>query len=87
MFSEVLEEKVLLKYEDKEYIATLKGLIELQKTNRVDSMLVVGDYFEDYESNNTAIVGQGVAYYLSMGVGDMMNPLQVLSQNAVISIY
>ena len=78
LFSEVLEEKVLLKYEDKEYIATLKGVdANYKKLNRVDSMLVVGDYFEDYESNHTAIVGQGVAYYLSMGVGDIMNPLHV----------
>ena len=78
LFSEVLEEKVLLKYEDKEYIATLKGVdANYKKLNRVDSMLVVGDYFEGYESNHTAIVGQGVAYYLSMGVGDMMNPLHV----------
>ena len=62
LFSEVLEEKVLLKYEDNEYIATLKGVDgNYKKLNRVDSMLVVGDYFEDYESNNTAIVGQGVA--------------------------
>ena len=78
LFSEVLEEKVLLKYEDKEYIATLKGVdANYKKLNRVDSMLVVGDYFEGYETNHTAIVGQGVAYYLSMGVGDMMNPLHV----------
>ena len=78
LFSEVLEEKVLLKYEDKEYIATLKGVDgNYKKLNRVDSMLVNGDYFESYESYQTAVVGQGVAYYLSMGVGDMMNPLQV----------
>tara|TARA_B100001115_G_scaffold182976_1_gene180550 strand:+ start:974 stop:2089 length:1116 start_codon:yes stop_codon:yes gene_type:complete len=78
LYSEVLEEKVLLKYEDKEYIATLKGVDEnYKKLNNVDSMLVAGDFFEGYESNHTAIVGQGVAYYLSMGVGDMMNPLQV----------
>ncbi|MBC8464544.1 MAG: ABC transporter permease [Bacteroidetes bacterium] len=78
LYSEVLEEKVLLKYEDKEYIAKLKGVdANFKKLNSVDSMLVVGDYFEGYKANNTAIVGQGVAYYLSMGVGDMMNPLQV----------
>ena len=74
----MLEEKVLLKYEEKEYIATLKGVdTNYKKLNRVDSMLVAGNYFEGYETNQTAIVGQGVAYYLSMGVGDMMNPLQV----------
>jgi lipoprotein-releasing system permease protein len=82
LYSEVLEEKVLLKYEDKEYIAKLKGVdAHFKKLNSVDSMLVVGDYFEGYKANNTAIVGQGVAYYLSMGVGDMMNPLQVFVPN------
>ncbi len=78
LYSEVLEERVLLRYEDKEYIATLKGVdTNYKKINNVDSMLVAGDYFEGYESKQTAIVGQGVAYYLSMGVGDVMNPLQV----------
>ena len=78
LYSEVLEEKVLLKYEEKEYIASLKGVdTNYKKLNNVDSMLVAGDYFESYEANHTAIVGQGVAYYLSMGVGDMMNLLQV----------
>lgn len=78
LYAEVLEERVLLKYEDKEYIATLKGVdANYKMLNNVDSMLVAGEYFENYESEYAAIVGQGVAYYLSMGVGDMMNPLQV----------
>ena len=78
IYSEVLEEKVLLKYKENEYIATLKGVdSNYKKLNRVDSLLVAGDYFESYESKQTAIVGQGVAYYLSMGLGDIMNPLQI----------
>ena len=78
LYSEVLEERVLLRYENKEYIATLKGVdVNYKNLNNVDSMLVAGDYFEGYASKQTAIVGQGVAYYLSMGVGDIMNPLEV----------
>ena len=72
----MLEEKVLLKYEDKEYIATKGVDANYKKLNRVDSMLVVGDYFEGYETNHTAIVGQ-VLLPSFHGVGDMMNPLHV----------
>ena len=37
LYSQVLEEKVLLKYEDKEYIATLKGVDDkYKKLNHVD---------------------------------------------------
>lgn len=82
LYSEVLEEKVLLKYEEKEYIANLKGVdVNYKKLNSVDSMLVSGDYFEGYAAENTAVVGQGVAYYLSMGLGDRMNPLNVFVPN------
>lgn len=78
LYSEVLEEKVLLKYKNKEYIATLKGVDEqFKKINNVDSMLLTGTYFDGYASEKTAILGQGVAYHLSIGVGDIMNPLQL----------
>jgi len=78
LYSEVLEEKVLLRYQDKEYIATLKGVDENFKTiNSIDSLLVAGDYMDVYESKQTAIVGQGVAYYLSMRIGNAFEQLQV----------
>ena len=78
LYSEILEEKVLLKYKNKEYIATLKGVDEqFKKINNVDSMILTGTYFDGYASEKTAILGQGVAYHLSIGVGDIMNPLQL----------
>ena len=78
----VLEEKVLLKYQEKEYIATAKGVSEeyLQLTN-FDSLLIDGEYINGFESNNVAVVGRGVAYYLSMGVGAMFEQLQVFVPN------
>jgi len=78
----VLEEKVLLKYQEKEYIATAKGVSEeyLQLTN-FDSLLVDGEYINGFESNNVAVVGRGVAYYLSMGIGSMFEQLQVFVPN------
>ena len=78
----VLEEKVLLKYQEKEYIAAVKGVDEnyLTLTN-FDSLLVDGEYLNKYENTNIAIVGRGVAYYLSMGVGNMFEQLQVYVPN------
>lgn len=78
LYSEVLEEKVLLRYQDKEYIATLKGVdAQFKAVNAVDSMLVSGNYLDVYDAPNTAVVGQGVAYYLSMSVGNVFDQLQV----------
>ena len=78
----VLEEKVLLKYQEKEYIATVKGVDEnyLTLTN-FDNLLVYGQYLNKYENINTAIIGRGVSYYLSMGVGNMFEQLQVYVPN------
>ena len=78
----VLEEKVLLKYQEKEYIATAKGVSEeyLELTN-FSSLLVDGEYINGFESNNVAVVGRGVAYYLSMGIGSMFEQLSVFIPN------
>lgn len=82
LYSEVLEEKVLLRFQDKEYIATLKGVdANFKSLNSIDSMLVAGDYFDTYDSQQTAIVGQGVAYYLSLNIGNVFEQLQVYVPN------
>mgnify|MGYP006163253467 CR=1 FL=1 len=78
----VLEEEVLLEYQKKEYIATVKGVSEeyLQMTN-FDSLLINGEYIDRFESNNVAVVGRGVAYYLSMGIGSIFEQLNVFIAN------
>jgi len=74
----VLEEKVLLKYQKKEYIATAKGVSEeyFQLTD-FNSLLIDGEYINGFESNNVAVVGRGVAYYLSLAIGSVFDQLQV----------
>ena len=77
-YSEVLEEKVLLRYQDNEYIANLKGVDNNFKSiNSIDSLLIAGDYLDSYTSTNTAIVGQGIAYHLSMNIGNIFDQLQL----------
>ena len=78
----VLEEKVLLKYQEKEFIATVKGVSKQYRAQTTfDSLLVAGNYIDDYENNNVAVVGNGVAYYLTMGIGTMFEQLQVFVPN------
>ena len=36
-----------------------------------DSLMIQGDYIDDYEHDNVAIIGRGVSYYLSMGLGSL----------------
>ena len=78
----VLEEKVLLKYQEKEYIATAKGVSEeyLVLTN-FNSLILDGEYINGFKSNNTAVIGRGVAYYLSIGIGSMFDQLNVFIPN------
>jgi len=78
----VLEEDVLLKYQEKEFIATVKGVSEdYKELTNFDSLLVDGSYIDTYESNNIAVVGRGVAYYLSMGLGAMFEQLKIYVPN------
>jgi len=76
-FSEVLEENVLLKYGEKLHPATIKGVTgEYSKTTGIDSMLVQGDFIIESKGTPLAVVGQGVAYYLSIGL-NFVNPIIV----------
>ena len=78
----ILEEKVLLKYQEEEFIATVKGVSETyQELTNFDSLLVDGEYINSYENNNVAVVGSGVAYHLSIGLGIMFEQLQVFVPN------
>ncbi len=78
----ILEEKVLLKYQQKEFIATVKGVSETyQELTNFNSLLVDGEYINSYENKNVAVVGMGVAYHLSIGLGTMFEQLQVFVPN------
>ena len=77
-FAEVLEEKVLLKNGEKEYIATVKGVSKYyREMTNLDSLIVEGKYFENFKSSNVALVGQGLAFHLSIGVNNIFEQLKV----------
>ncbi len=77
-YSRVLEERVLLRYNKKEHIATLKGVdSRFHETTDFDKTITKGTYFYDSENTHTAIIGQGISYMLSVGIDDYISPIQV----------
>ncbi|MCD8410230.1 ABC transporter permease [Tenacibaculum finnmarkense] len=76
--SKVIEERVFLKYKDKTHIAYIKGVDASYKDIiPVDSLLTVGTWV-DPEFKNTAVIGYGISYKLSLGVLNFGAPLQIM---------
>ena len=81
-FSSVLEEKILVEYNSKQYIAVIKGVDEnYRELTNFDSLIVDGGYIDDFKSNNVAMVGRGIAYYLSIHIGSVFDNLRVYLPN------
>ena len=69
VYSKVVEENVLLKYGDKQYPATLKGVDHNYiKLNGLDTMIRDGKFMLEDDKNQYAVIGQGIAYYLQVGL-------------------
>ena len=74
----VLEEKVLLNYNDKEFIAIAKGVSDnYEKAIHFDSLIVEGRGLSSSDMDNVAVMGSGSAYYLSMGLGSVFENIQL----------
>ena len=82
VFSSVLEEKVLVEYNKKQYLATIKGVdTNYNKLTNFDSVLVNGDYIDNFQKTNVAVVGRGDAYYLSMNIGSFFENMTIYLPN------
>ncbi|MDF1571728.1 MAG: FtsX-like permease family protein [Bacteroidales bacterium] len=76
-FSEVLEENALLKYDERQHIATIKGVdASFINVTGIDSMVYEGEMILKDNNRSYAVVGQGVAYNLQIGL-NFINPLFV----------
>jgi len=76
-FSYTLEENALLQYNDKQQIATIKGVDEkYMETTGVDTMITRGEALLHNGTVPCAIAGAGISY--SMGIScDYLNPLTI----------
>jgi len=75
--SEVLEENVLLLYDERQHIATIKGVDDaFNDVSGLDSMVYDGEMKLKDQNRPYAVVGQGVAYSLGIGLS-FINPIFV----------
>jgi lipoprotein-releasing system permease protein len=66
----VIEENALLRYGDRQYFVTIKGVpSNYDEVSGLDSTSITsGRFILEAQQNPFAVVGQGVAYYLSVGL-------------------
>ncbi|MBU8892718.1 MAG: FtsX-like permease family protein [Bacteroidales bacterium] len=86
--AETLEDNALLRYGDQQYPAVVKGVSDnFSDISGVDTMLVVGEFVLKYKNNPYAIVGQGVAHFLSLNI-NYIDPLvvYVLKRDAKVTM-
>ncbi|MDP3915552.1 MAG: ABC transporter permease [Bacteroidota bacterium] len=74
----VIEEDALLRYGERQYFATVKGVpVEYSQTSGLDSSFItVGKFILEADQIPFAVVGQGVAYFLSVGL-NFSDPIHI----------
>jgi lipoprotein-releasing system permease protein len=79
-YTEVLQEKALLRYGDAQYIGLVKGVSNsFFKRKDLDSTLVEGDFNLEQDSTHFAAIGSSVKLYLSANINDELRDIEVLS--------
>lgn len=74
----VIEEDAMLGYGERQYFATVKGVpLDYPSTSRLDSTFITsGEFILASGQTPLAVVGQGVAYFLSVGL-NFSDPIHV----------
>ncbi|GAP69753.1 ABC-type transport system [Bacteroidales bacterium 6E] len=76
-FSFVIEENALLKYETRQFIATVKGVpTNFANTTGIDELMIDGTFLLDQNGIQYAVPGQGVASNLGMNL-NFNDPLHI----------
>ncbi|RLD54589.1 MAG: ABC transporter permease [Bacteroidetes bacterium] len=77
-YTDIIEENVLLKYNNKQDIVTIKGVDnDFEKMTKIDSAVVEGIFILKNNNNNFTVLGYGIAYYLGINLNDIITPLSV----------
>ena len=77
-YTEVLQENALLKYDDKQVIATIKGVSDnFVKMSRLDTVIREGEFLLQHGNIDYAVLGYGIARKLNISLSDFMNPLEI----------
>lgn len=86
VYSQVLQEKSLLRYVDKQFIGRIKGVDNAFLANtHLDKVMLHGNFILTENNQNYAIVGANVQYSLGLNVNDRMRSLKIYSPKKGIS--
>jgi lipoprotein-releasing system permease protein len=81
-YTEVLQEKVLIKYDNKPFIGTIKGVTrEFLKNPQLDSTIQSGSFILNADGQNYGVIGADVQSSLGVSVHDQLNPLDIYAPN------
>lgn len=76
-YAEVIEEVAMLKYGKQQYPATVKGVPpNYNQYTNIEKLLTEGSYYFEKQNIDYAVVGQGVANYLNVGVS-FLDPIEI----------
>ena len=79
-YTEVLQEKALIKYGDKTFLATVKGVSDdFLKNKRLDSTVQAGSFTLKSGGQNFAVIGATIQNNLGINVHDELSPIQIYS--------
>lgn len=77
-YAEILEERALFTFRQKEHIATIKGVdSQYDALNNIEDNIIRGDYYLGSEDVPQTVLGAGVAYYLGYSSDGNTQPLKV----------
>ena len=76
-YAEVIEEVALLKYNSQQYPAIIKGVPQnYANYTNIDTLIVDGEFKLEDQGMSYAVVGQGVAYNLGLGLS-FVDPIRI----------
>ncbi len=76
-YAEIVEDNALLNYNDRQVLATIKGVSEAyMQFSGIDTMITQGEFKLQDASGSYAVLGEGIAYNLGAGVRQM-EPINV----------
>jgi len=81
-FIEVLQEKVIVKYDNRPFIGSIKGVsAQFMKRGGLDSICQSGTFTLKKDGNNFAVIGSMVQNSLGVSVRDQFTPIEIYSPN------
>lgn len=82
IYTEVLQEKALLKYRNEQFIGQIKGVSpEFLKNDSLQSVLSQGEFVLQENGNSYAVIGSQVQYTLGININDPLSILEIYSPN------